>query len=136
MSTAQPKGQKATGRLTGTITRNDQPTAFNGTDHYIYKDNNELEIYSGEETPGGAWKSISLNLDPNITAGTHKLGSFSSFRSATVVPGNTDVLLNYSGILDIKPDHANRHYTGSISLSAKNNGSDTYQIEATFDLKE
>jgi hypothetical protein len=136
MSNAKLKGQKASGDFSGTIAMNGQPTAFNGTEHFIFRDASELEIYSGEEAPGGGWKSITLKLAPDIPAGKHDIGPFSSFRSAVVVPANTDILQDYKGTLDIKPDHTNRHYQGTLSLTARNNGSNTYEIKTTFDLKE
>lgn len=136
MSNAQPKGQKATGSFKGTITMNGIPTTFDGAEHYIFFSDHELEIYSGEEVSGVGWKSITLKLAPHILAGKHNLGTFESFRSAMVVPGNNDLLQDYSGTLTITPDHANRKYDGKISLSARNNGSNIYEIEATFYLEE
>jgi hypothetical protein len=136
MSNAKLNGQKANGQFLGTIAMNGQSTAFNGTEHFIFRDGRELEIYSGEEAPGGGWKSITLKLAPDIPAGKHDIGTSSSFRSAVVVPANTDILQDYKGTLDIEPDHTNRNYQGTLSLTASNNGSNTYKIEATFDLKE
>ncbi|AZF19909.1 hypothetical protein [Pseudomonas sp. R3-52-08] len=136
MSHAKLNGQKANGHFSGTIAMNGQPTAFNGKEHFIFRDGSELEIYSGEEIPGVGWKSITLKLAPDIPTGKHNIGTFSSFRSAVIVPANTDILQNYSGTLEIKPDHTNRHYQGTLSLTARNNGSNTYQMEATFHLKE
>ncbi|WP_348748848.1 hypothetical protein [Pseudomonas rhodesiae] len=128
--------KKANGHFSGTIYKNDVPTSFIGESFYLYYDDRELQIYGGDEVSENRWSSITLSLTPNIVAGKHVLDNFSSFRSAMVVPAELDALQNYEGTLDITPDHTNRHYKGTLSLTAKNNSSDTYKIDATFDLQE
>ncbi|WP_285421108.1 hypothetical protein [Pseudomonas sp. efr-133-TYG-23] len=128
--------KNANGEFSGTVSKNDAPTDFVGESFYLYYDDRELEIYAGDKVSENRWSSITLTLAPNIVAGKHVLDNFSSFRSAMVVPAELDSLQNYEGTLDITPDHTNRHYKGTLSLTAKSNGSDTYKIDATFDLQE